>query len=83
MTYAMVLERGDDGGWGASFPFLEGLYIFGDSRAEVLKLAPEAILEHLASLRDSGAPVPTNHVEVVEVEVPASGPVRPSPTGRW
>jgi len=70
MKYTMVLEQGDDGGWGASFPELGGLFVVGDSRAEILKLAPEAILEYFADLRDLGV-VPASRVEAVTVEVQA------------
>jgi len=68
----MVLERGEDGGWGASFPELDGLFVVGDTRAEVLDLAPEAIEAYLGELRAAGSPTPRPHADVVAVEVPGS-----------
>ncbi len=76
MRYTIVLERGDDGGWGAMAPDLPGLLLLGDSREEVIAQAPDAIADYLDSLRESGLPLPERWPESlgtdeVSVEVSA------------
>ncbi|HEY0394222.1 MAG TPA: type II toxin-antitoxin system HicB family antitoxin [Candidatus Elarobacter sp.] len=51
MTYTIVLEPGDDGGWGALVPDLPGLVLLGESRADVIAQAPDSIADYLDSLR--------------------------------
>jgi antitoxin HicB len=72
MTYTIVLEPGDDGGWGALVPDLPGLLLLGDSREDLIAQAPDAILDYLDSLRDSGQPVPPPRMTAVQVDVPAA-----------
>lgn len=69
MRFAMILEHGDDGGWGGYCPDLDGLIVVGDTRDDVLNAAPEAISEYLSELRAQGIPLPPLHADVVAVEV--------------
>jgi predicted RNase H-like HicB family nuclease len=71
MRFAMVLEQGNDGGWGGYCPDLDGLIVVGDTRDDVLNAAPDAISEYLSELRGQGIPLPTLHDDVVAVEVKA------------
>ncbi len=70
MTYTVLIERGDDGGWAGMAPDLPGLLLLGDSREEVVAQAPGAIADYLDSMRDSGHPAPEPRYEAVNV-VPA------------
>lgn len=70
MTYTVLLERGDDGGWAGMAPDLPGLLLLGDSREEVVAQAPGAIADYLDAMRDSGYPIPEPRHDAVNV-VPA------------
>lgn len=72
MTYTIVLEPGDDGGWAANAPDLPGLLLLGDSRDEVIAQAPAAIADYLDALRESGTPVPVPRTIAAQIEVPAA-----------
>jgi predicted RNase H-like HicB family nuclease len=77
VRYTIVLERGDDGGWGAMAPDLPGLLLLGDSRDEVIAQAPDAIADYLDAMREAGFPLPEarHHavsVDAVDVEVTAA-----------
>ncbi len=69
MTYTIILEQGDDGGWAATAPDLPGLLLAADTREELLATAPAAIADHLDALRAEGLPVPepATH-EIVQME---------------
>ncbi len=72
MTYTIILERGDDGGWGAIAPDLPGLLLAADTREELLATAPAAIADHLDALRAEGFPVPapaTHEIAQIEAAV--------------
>jgi predicted RNase H-like HicB family nuclease len=70
MTYTVLLERGDDGGWCGMAPDLPGLLLQGDSREEVIAQAPGVIADYLDAMRDSGYPIPEPRHDAVNV-VPA------------
>lgn len=72
MTFTIVLECGDDGGWGGLVPDLPGLLLLGDSRDEIIAQAPDAILDYIDAVRDSGEPVPQPGRYTAQVEVPAA-----------
>jgi predicted RNase H-like HicB family nuclease len=57
-TYAVVIERADDGGYGAWSPDLPGVAAVADTEAEVLAEMRRAIEFHLEGLRADGQPVP-------------------------
>ncbi|RAY15753.1 type II toxin-antitoxin system HicB family antitoxin [Actinomadura craniellae] len=67
--YAVVVERADDGGYGAYAPDLPGCVAVGETEEETLALMREAIVFHLEGLREAGAEVPepsTVSVAVIE-----------------
>jgi predicted RNase H-like HicB family nuclease len=58
MTYTIVLEQADDGGWGAMAPDIPGLLLLGDTPEEIIRDAPDIIADHLEALREHGHPIP-------------------------
>ena len=56
--YLVIYERGDDGGWGAHSPDVEGVFALGATRAEVEERMAEALAAHLTALRETGQPLP-------------------------
>lgn len=69
MKYAVVIEQGPNS-WGATVPDLPGCVAVGRSREDVERLIQEAIVLHLAGMREDGVPLPepAHQVTVVEVE---------------
>ena len=70
MTYAIVIERTDNG-YSAYAPDLPGCVGAGDSYEDAEKLIREAVIFHLESLREYGDPVPEPRTGVGSVEVKA------------
>ena len=72
--YTVVLETERDGGFVVSVPALPGCFTQGDSRAEALKNAREAIAAYVEELRARGEDVPvevrteTEYLELPELE---------------
>ena len=66
MQYAVVLERGESS-FGAYVPDLPGCVAVGETEAEARALIREAIEFHLEGMREDGDPMPSAHVEYVEV----------------
>lgn len=58
ISYAVVIERADDGGYGAWCPDLPGCVALADTEAEVLAEMRRAIEFHLDGLREDGQPIP-------------------------
>lgn len=56
--YAVVVERADDGGYGAWSPDLPGVVAVGETEADVLEEMRQAIEFHLEGLRADGQPIP-------------------------
>ena len=56
--YAVVIERGDEGGYGAYVPALPGCVAVAKTEPQVRKLILEAIELHLKSMREDGDPIP-------------------------
>jgi predicted RNase H-like HicB family nuclease len=56
--YAVVVERADDGGYGAYAPDLPGCVALGETEDETLVLMREAIELHLEAMREAGEQVP-------------------------
>lgn len=56
--YAVVVERGEDGGFGAWSPDLPGCVAAADTDDECVQLMREAVVLHLDDLRAHGDPVP-------------------------
>ena len=57
-TYAIIVERADDGGYGAWSPDLPGCVALGDSPEETVREMREAIRGHLQVMRELGEPMP-------------------------
>jgi predicted RNase H-like HicB family nuclease len=58
ITYAIIIERAEDGGYGAWSPDLPGCVALGDTEAETIAEMKEAIEFHLEGLRQDGLPIP-------------------------
>ncbi|HEX2363056.1 MAG TPA: type II toxin-antitoxin system HicB family antitoxin [Jiangellaceae bacterium] len=56
--YVAVFEGDDESGYSAYSPDLPGVVAAGRTRAETEELMRSAMAEHIAVLRESGAPVP-------------------------
>ena len=57
-SYAVVIERARDGGYGAWSPDLPGCVAVADTEDNVLAEMRQAIELHLAGLREDGQPIP-------------------------
>ncbi len=57
-TYAIIIERADDGGYGAWSPDVPGCVALGDTEAEALSEMKEAIRLHLDVMRERDEPLP-------------------------
>ena len=58
ISYAVVIERADDGGYGVWRPDLPGCVAVADTEAQALADMRKAIELHLAGLREDGQPIP-------------------------
>jgi predicted RNase H-like HicB family nuclease len=71
--YLVVIERADDGGYGAWAPDLPGCVALGDTIKECEQSMREAITLHLAGMREDGEPIPQpSTVAAALVEVDAA-----------
>jgi predicted RNase H-like HicB family nuclease len=57
-SYAVVIERASDGGYGAWSPDLPGCVALGDTEDEAVDEMRRAISFHLDGLREDGQPLP-------------------------
>jgi predicted RNase H-like HicB family nuclease len=57
-TYAVIIERADDGGYGAWSPDLPGCVALGDTPEETLTQMREAMRGHLDVMRERGEALP-------------------------
>jgi predicted RNase H-like HicB family nuclease len=57
-SYAVVIERADDGGYGAWCPDLPGCVALADTEEAVIAEMRQSIELHLAGLREDGQPTP-------------------------
>ena len=67
--FAVVIERTGNG-FGAYVPDLPGCIAAGDSREETERLIREAMMLHLAGMREDGERIPEPTTFAIEVEVP-------------
>ena len=58
MTYTVVLMREDDGRYAVSVPAIKGCYTQGDTIAEALQMAQEAIGLFIDVMVEDGKPIP-------------------------
>jgi predicted RNase H-like HicB family nuclease len=76
MDYRVVLTQDENGAWLATVPAFAGCHTWGESRAQALENAKEAIEGCIESLLDTGDPIPDGdlpvEVEVVRVDRPAA-----------
>lgn len=74
MTYTLILEQADDGGWGAMAPDLPGLLLMGDTREQIIEEAPEIIADYFEAMREGGHPIPEPGWFAVQIHVPIAAP---------
>jgi predicted RNase H-like HicB family nuclease len=71
--YLIVIERADDGGYGAWAPDLPGCVALGETIEDAERQMREAIAFHLEGLRELGEPIPApTAVAAVMVTTPAA-----------
>jgi antitoxin HicB len=58
LTYTVIFEPADEGGYVVTCPILPGLVTEGDSLKEAVEMAKEAIRCHIESLKKDKLPVP-------------------------
>jgi predicted RNase H-like HicB family nuclease len=56
--YLVIYELAEDGGWGAHSPDVEGVFALGRTRDEVEARMAEALVAHIALLRERGERLP-------------------------
>ena len=56
--YLVIYEQAEDGAWGAHSPDVDGVFALGVTRDEVESRMREALIAHLAFLREAGKPIP-------------------------
>ena len=57
-TYAVIIERAADGGYGAWCPDLPGCIALADTEADTITEMRAAIKMHLAGMREDGIEIP-------------------------
>lgn len=57
-AYLVIYEQGEDGGWGAHSPDVDGVFAVGESREEVERLMQEGIALHIDHLKEQGLEAP-------------------------
>lgn len=70
-TFAIIIERGETGSFGAWSPDLPGCVAVADDQDECVRLMGEAIEFHLEGLRADGEPLP--HTSTVAATVVTAG----------
>ena len=58
ISYAVIVERAEDGGLGTWCPDLPGCVALGATETEAIAEMATAIEFHLAGLREDGQPIP-------------------------
>jgi predicted RNase H-like HicB family nuclease len=72
MRYLIIIERAEDGGYGAWAPDLPGCVALGDTPEECEREMREAVAFHLEGLRVEGQPIPAASAVASIVEVSAA-----------
>jgi predicted RNase H-like HicB family nuclease len=65
--YAVVIERGETGSYGAYVPDLPGCVAAAETEAEVRELIKQAIRMHIAAMIEDGDAIPEATTQVVYV----------------
>ena len=71
LTYTIVLDPADEGGYVVRVPRLPGCVTEGDTMDEALQNAREAITAYLLSLRDDGEDLPPPDEGEIKVQAVA------------
>jgi predicted RNase H-like HicB family nuclease len=69
MTYLAVLEPGEDGSYGISFPDLPGCFSYGENLAHAGQMAAEAENLHVYGLEQDGDEIPTPSLALPKDEI--------------
>ena len=64
MTYLAILEPGEDGSYGISFPDLPGCFSYGENLAHAGQMAAEAASLHVYSMECDQEQIPTPSVNL-------------------
>jgi predicted RNase H-like HicB family nuclease len=76
LSYTIVLEPAEEGGFVVSVPALSGCYTQGDSYDEAIAMAQDAIRLWVEDLAQEGQPIPSDEagagVRILKVDVVAS-----------
>jgi predicted RNase H-like HicB family nuclease len=73
ITFAIVIERGETGTYGAYSPDLPGCVAVAETEAECVELMREAIQFHLEGMIEDGLPIPhPNTVNALTVTTDAA-----------
>lgn len=72
--YVVVFEGDDESGFSAYSPDVPGVVAAGDSRAETEQLMREAMIAHVATLREMGehVPEPATSADATVLDIPAA-----------
>ena len=65
--YLVIYEQGEDGGWAAHSPDVDGVFALGVSREEVEGRMREALSAHIEYLRERGERLPEPRTEAGHV----------------
>ncbi|MGH3734356.1 MAG: type II toxin-antitoxin system HicB family antitoxin [Micromonosporaceae bacterium] len=65
--YAVIIERAEDGGYGAHSPDVPGCVALGDTEEEALREYADALRYHFEGLREDGIPIPEPSTHIVSV----------------
>ncbi|MGH3663087.1 MAG: type II toxin-antitoxin system HicB family antitoxin [Micromonosporaceae bacterium] len=65
--YAVIIERAEDGGYGAYSPDVPGCVALGDTAEEALREYADALRFHFEGLREDGLPIPEPSSRIVSV----------------
>lgn len=64
ITYLAILEPGEDGSYGISFPDLPGCFSFGENLVEAQQMAMEAASLHIYGMERDGEEIPTPSISL-------------------
>lgn len=69
LTYLAVLEPGEGGSYGISFPDLPGCFSFSDNLMDAGKMAAEAAELHIYGMEREGEMIPSPSVTLSQEEI--------------